>query len=101
ISTASRMPSLPDLPTVAESGFPGYESGTWTGLYVPARTPPDIVAKIARDSIQVIRRPDVREHMARAGLIPVGNTPEEFTALMKTEADKYAKLIRKLGISAD
>jgi tripartite-type tricarboxylate transporter receptor subunit TctC len=101
ITTRSRMPSVPDLPTVAESGYPGYEAGTWTGLFAPARTPPEIVAKIARDAAQVIRRPDVREHMARSGLLPVGNTPEEFTAVMKTESARYAKLIQRLGISAD
>ena len=101
VTTKQRMPALPDLPTIAESGFPAYEAATWTGLFAPARTPPDIVSKIARDAAQVIRRPDVREHMTRSGLIPVGNTPEEFTALMKTEAARYAALIRKLGISAD
>ena len=101
ITTKQRAESVPDLPTVAESGFPGYEAGTWTGLFAPAKTPPDIVAKIARDSIQVIRRPDVREHMIRSALIPVGNTPEEFTALMKTESARYAKLIQQLGIHAD
>jgi tripartite-type tricarboxylate transporter receptor subunit TctC len=101
VTTKQRMSSLPDLPTVAESGFPSYEAATWTGLFAPARTPPDIVAKIARDAAQVIRRPDVREHMTRAGLIPVGNTPEEFTALMKTEAARYAALIQKRGIRAD
>jgi tripartite-type tricarboxylate transporter receptor subunit TctC len=101
VTTRERLPNAPDLPTVAESGFPGYEAGTWTGFFAPARTPPEVVAKIARDSAQVIRRPDVREHMARSGLIPVGNTPEEFTALMKSEAAKYAKLIQQLGISAD
>ena len=95
------MGSVPDLPTVAESGFPNYEAGTWTGLFAPARTPPEIVAKIARDAAQVIRRPDVREHMARQGVVPVGNTPEELTALMKTESARYAKLIKQLGISAD
>jgi tripartite-type tricarboxylate transporter receptor subunit TctC len=101
VTTKQRMSSLPDLPTVAESGFPSYEAATWTGLFAPARTPPDIVAKIARDAAQVIRRQDVREHMTRAGLIPVGNTPEEFTALMKAEAARYAALIQKLGIRAD
>jgi tripartite-type tricarboxylate transporter receptor subunit TctC len=95
------MPSVPDLPTVAESGYPGYEAGTWTGLLAPARTPPEITAKIARDAAQVIRGPGVREHMARSGLIPVGNTREEFTAVMKTESARYAKLIQRLGISAD
>jgi tripartite-type tricarboxylate transporter receptor subunit TctC len=101
ITTRTRMPSVPDLPTVAESGFPDYEAGTWTGLFAPARTPPEIVAKIARDAAQVIRRPDGREHMGRSGVIPVGNTPEEFAAVMKTESARYAKLIQRLGITAD
>jgi tripartite-type tricarboxylate transporter receptor subunit TctC len=101
VSTKQRLPVLPNIPTIAESGFPAFEAGTWTGLFAPARTPPEIVAKIARDAAQVIRRSDVREHMQRAGLIPVGNTPQEFAAVMKVEAARYAELIHKLGIRAD
>ena len=101
ITTRQRVEAVPDLPTVAESGFPNYEAGTWTGLFAPAKTPPDVVAKIARDAAQVIRRPDVREHMTRAALIPVGSTPEEFTAMMKAESARYARLIQQLGIHAD
>lgn len=101
ITTRQRVASLPDLPTVAESGFPDYDAGTWTALFAPSRTPREIVAKIARDAAQVIRRPDVSEHMTRQGLVPVGNTPEEFAAIMKTESARYANLIWRLGIRAD
>ena len=101
ITTRQRVEAVPDLPTVAESGFPNYEAGTWTGLFAPAKTPPDVVAKIARDAAQVIKRADVREHMTRSALIPVGSTPEEFTAMMKAESARYARLIQQLGIHAD
>lgn len=101
ITTRERIAALRDLPTVAESGFPGFEAGTWTGFFAPAGTPREIVNRIARDVAQVVRRPDVREHMASQGLVAVGNTPEQFGEAMKAETARYAKLIRQLGIRAD
>ena len=101
VSSRQRLPVMPDLPTIAEAGVPGYEAGTWTGVFSRAGTPRDIQEKLTDKIISIVRRPEIQEGMINQGIIPVGNTPQEFAAYMKVEAASYAKVIRELGIRAD
>ena len=101
VSTAKRSPLLPELPTMAEAGVPGYESNTWFGLLGPAGTPREVVAQVSRDVAAVLKEPEVRTRFAAAGAEPVGSTPEAFAALLKSEGEKWAKLIRSAGIKVE
>ncbi len=101
ITTAQRSPSLPDLPTVAEQGFPGFDSAQWVGMLVPIATPKAIVAKLHAEVIRILALPDVRERLVAAGVEPVGNTPEAFAAQIRADAETYGKLAVELGIRLD
>lgn len=101
VSTQKRIPALPDVPTVAEAGVPGYEAGTWTGIFARAGTPRPIFAKLEQEIIKILRRPDVQETTKSQGLVPVANTSVEFAAYLKKEAAQYAKLIKDLGIRVE
>ena len=94
VSSKERLSLLPDLPTVAEAGVPGYQSSSWYGILAPAGTPADIVAKLNAALVKVIARPDVREALAREGADPVGNSPEAFGAFIKAEEERLGDLIR-------
>lgn len=99
VTGKERDPSLPDLPTVAESGVPGYEVGSWYGLLVPAGTPPAIVNKLNTVVVDIIRTPEVNDKLLSLGATPVGSTPEEFAAHIRSELDKWAEVIKKSGAS--
>jgi len=93
-----RNPQLPDVPTVAESGLPGFDVTSWYGIVVRAGTPPEIVRKIQGDIAEALRSEDVQGKLAGLGLEPVGNTPEAFDALIKTESRKWIDIVRKANI---
>ncbi len=101
VSSAKRTSLLPDLPTVAEAGVPGYASGSWTGVLAPAGTPKDIVAKLNKVLVDGLRTPQMREWFAGGGAEPVGNTPAEFTDFIRSETAKWAKVIKSAQIQAD
>jgi len=101
MSTARRSPAMPDLPTVAEQGLPGYESTQWVGLLVPRGTPAPITGKLHGEFVRILNAPDVRERLASAGAQPVGNTPAEFSAQIRRDADHYGKLAASLGLKLD
>jgi len=101
VSTASRLPTLPRLPTVAESGYPGYEAGNWHGLMVPARTPRQIIVTIREATVAVLNQPDVHRRLSDLGYTAIGDQPEEFTAFLKSDIAKWRNLIRQKGITAD
>lgn len=101
ISSAQRSPSMPDLPTVAEQGFPGYNSVQWVGMLVPKATPKAIVAKLHAEVTRILALPDVRERLVAAGVEPVGNTPEAFAAQIRADAETYGKLAAELRIQLD
>lgn len=101
ITSARRSQSLPDLPTVAEQGYPGYELAQWVGLLVPSGTPPRTVARLHREVTRILGLPDVRDRLLTAGAEPVGNTPEEFAAQIRADAEKYGKVARDLAIRLD
>ena len=98
ISAIKRSALAPDLPTMAESGFPGFEAVPWFGLMAPAATPKDVVEKLYGETVKTLTLPEVRKKFDELGLEPVGNTPAEFTAIIKKEMPEWAKVIKDAGI---
>jgi len=101
VTTAKRSTALPDVPTVIESGVPGYDISTWYGVWAPAGTPKDIVARISTEIAKAVRLPQVRERLAGLGAEPVGNTPDEFTAYCQSELGKWSKIVKDSGATVD
>jgi tripartite-type tricarboxylate transporter receptor subunit TctC len=101
VTTAKRSSLAPDLPTIAESGLPGFDINTWFGIFVPARTPKDIVERLHAEFTRALAMPDIREKITNLGAEAVGNTPEEFAAYIKAEGEKYARVIKASGAKAD
>jgi tripartite-type tricarboxylate transporter receptor subunit TctC len=101
ISSPKRTPLAPELPTMAESGVQGFEAETWFGLFAPAGTPRDIVARISADTAAALGSADVRERFAAAGAEPVGGTPEQLAARLRTDAEKWARLIASAKIRVE
>ncbi len=101
VTTAQRSPAVPELPTMAEAGVPGYEAAAWFGLVAPAGTPKDILDKLSAETAKILKLPDVREKLASQGAEAVGNSPEAFGAFIKAEIAKWAKVIRESGAKAE
>jgi tripartite-type tricarboxylate transporter receptor subunit TctC len=101
VTTARRSALAPELPTIAESGLPGFDINTWFGIFVPAGTPPEVVERLHAEFARALAAPDVRERMIALGAEPAGSKPEEFAAYIRAEADKYARVIRASGAKAD
>lgn len=97
VATAKRLPLLPELPTIAEAGVPGYEATQWYGVLVPAGTPKPVVAKLNAEMAKAIHGKDVREKLAADAAEPVGNSPEEFGAFIKKEIARWAPVVRASG----
>lgn len=101
VTSAQRSPAAPDIPTIAESGLPGFDAVSWFALFAPANTPKPIVDKWATEVRRVLKLPDVAKRLADNGLDPVGSTPEELAAYQKTEIAKWAKVVKESGAKAD
>jgi tripartite-type tricarboxylate transporter receptor subunit TctC len=101
VTSAARSPAIPDLPTIAEAGLPGYEFTSWQLVLAPAGTPQEIVARIHRGIVQTMKSPQVLERYAREGTIPMSTSPEEAGAFLKAEIARWTKIIRERGIKAD
>jgi tripartite-type tricarboxylate transporter receptor subunit TctC len=101
VTTKKRSSALPNVPTVAESGVPGFDVSTWYGIWAPAATPPAIVRRVSSDVAAVVRMPEVRARLAELGAEPVGNTPEEFAAYNRSELGKWAKIVKDSGAKVD
>lgn len=101
VTTAKRVPTLPDVPTVAESGLPGYEISTWYGVWAPANTPKDIVAKLSSEIAKLVKEPEMARRIMELGSIPVGSTPAEFEAYNRSEQVKFAKIVKQSGAKLD
>ena len=101
VTMDKRVAALPDVPTIAESGVPGYSMSTWYGAVIQVKTPRDIVVRLNQEMLKALALPDVRERMAGLGADVVGNTPEEAAALIKLEVDKFTKVANAARISAD
>jgi tripartite-type tricarboxylate transporter receptor subunit TctC len=98
---AKRFELLPDVPTIAEAGVPGYEINNWYGLFVPAGTPQEVIRRLNAEAIKALQKADVRTKLLGAGLEPSWNTPEQFVAYIRSENVKWAKIVRDSGASAD
>jgi tripartite-type tricarboxylate transporter receptor subunit TctC len=101
INSAKRVPQLPDTPTVAESGLPDYKYDSWFGVLAPAGTPKPILDKVSKDIAQVLAMPDVKEKLQVQGSIPAPNTPEQFDAIIKSDTERYGKVMRDAGVGTN
>ena len=101
ISTAARSPAVPDIPTVAESGLPGYDATGWYGMLAPAGTPQTAIARLHGETVKILTAPDFKERLAAEGAVAVGNTPAQFDKFIRDETAKWSKIIRDLKIKID
>jgi len=101
VTTASRSPLAPELPTIAESGLPGFDISTWFGLFVPAGTPVEVVEVLHDEFNRALSDPGIREKMLALGAEPAGSTPAQFAAYIRSESAKYARIIKASGAKAD
>jgi len=101
VTGAKRSPAMPDVPTVAESGLPGFEASNWFGLMAPAGTPPEIVTRLNAEAAKALQAPEVREKLAALGFEIQSSTPQEFATLLKSETEKWAKVIKASGARAE
>ncbi len=97
VTSARRAALMPQVPTIAEGGLKGYETGTWHGVLVPAATPRDIALQLSTEIVRILNMPEVREKLVAQGLDPVGDTPEQFGAYIRTEIAKWAKVVAASG----
>jgi tripartite-type tricarboxylate transporter receptor subunit TctC len=100
IGTRTRSPLFPEMPTIAESGVPGYEANNWNGVVAPAGTPRAVIERLHREIAAVLKEPVIAERMTAAGLEPIGDTPAQFSAYLLSEMDKWGRLVRTAGIKA-
>lgn len=101
VTSAKRPQGVPDIPTIAESGLPGYEAVQWYGVLAPAGTPGDIISRLSTEIVRALRTADVREQLVRGGAEPVANSPEEFAAFIRAETVKWAKVVKDAGIAQE
>ena len=101
VTSKTRSPQLPELPTAAESGLPGFENSGWFGLLAPAGTPPDIVAKVQRDTAAVLAQTEIRARLYVQGMTPVGNSSAAFAAAMDAESERWATVVKNRKLSTN
>jgi tripartite-type tricarboxylate transporter receptor subunit TctC len=101
VTGMARSPTLPDIPTMAEAGFPEVEGATWTAVVVPAGTPKEIIAKLHRIIADSLTQPDVKERLAAMAYVPIANSPEACTEFFKAEMAKWSKVIKDAGLHAE
>jgi tripartite-type tricarboxylate transporter receptor subunit TctC len=101
VTGATRSPQLPDVPTIAESGVPGYEAYVWMGLLAPKGTPQSIIERIHRDVTEALASAEVKSYMTNAGMEIVGSTPQEFGRFFRAERDQWGRVVRETGAKAD
>ncbi len=101
VTSAKRSPLVPEIPTIAESGLPGFEMVSWWGMAVQAGVPKEIVSKLNTEVVKIIQMPDVKETLARLGAIPTWSTPEQFAAHIQAETAKWGMVIREFGIKVE
>lgn len=98
VTSAERLPILPDVPTVIESGYPGLEIQHWRGIYVPAGTPKQIVSKLNAELVKILRMQDVRDRLTAGGFYPVSSSPQELETFSKSELERWAKVAHQAGL---
>jgi tripartite-type tricarboxylate transporter receptor subunit TctC len=99
VTTEKRLPDLPDVPTIAELGYPAYEISSWQGVFAPTGTPQDIVVKLNREIVALLKTPEVHARITKEGAIPIGSSPEEFSARFRDEVEKWAKVVQSAGLA--
>jgi tripartite-type tricarboxylate transporter receptor subunit TctC len=92
---------LPELPTIAESGLPGFETFTYFGVFAPAGTPREILQRLNAEIVKLLKTPEMREALARQGAEPVGSTPEQLAAVVKSESEKWGRVIKSAGVKIE
>lgn len=100
VSAKTRTPVAPEIPTLDESGVPGFDATAWFGLFVPAGTPPEIVNRLHAETVQALKDPKLRESFLKSGSEPVGSSPAQFSAFFRNEIDKWAKVVRSANLEA-
>jgi len=98
VTTATRVTTAPEIPTIAESGVPGYDTSSWFAFFVPAKTPPEIIAKMHADTVAALAEPQIRAKLDALGVIVVGSTPEQLGAHLKAEMERWAPVIKAANI---
>jgi len=101
VTSLKRSAAVPEIPTVAESGLPGYEATAWQGVLAPAGTPRDVIVKLNTEMVRIINQPDVRKHLGDQGYEPAGNSPEQFAEYIKSEIAKWTRVIKAAGLKAE
>ena len=99
VTTEKRLPDLPDVPTIAELGYPDYEISSWQGVFAPAGTPKDVVDRLNGEIVAMLGTPEVQARITREGAIPVGSSPEQWTERFRNEVAKWAKVVKSAGLS--
>ena len=100
MTSEKRFPLTPDLPTISESGLPGFETTAWQGLVAPAKTPPAVIKRLNAEAVYVLNQPAMRERLTQNGAVAVGSTPEELWAFARAQIEKWGKVIKAAGITA-
>ena len=101
VGSSQRSPALPDVPTVAESGYPGFEVSLWLGVFAPAGTPRPIIDRLHRELMAIVPTADFKQAMERNGADPISNNPEQFAKLVAEEASRYTKVVKTIGLKLD
>ena len=101
VTTPERAKRLPEVPTIAESGYPDYQTAGWYGFAVPKGTPPEVVTKLRDATVAATQSPDVQKSLDIEGAVVIGSTPEEFGAFMQSESQRWAELIATTGLTTD
>jgi len=101
VTSATRSAAVPDLPTVAESGFPEFEASSWFGLLGPAELPRDVVLKLRAEIVRALQIPEIRSKLVAQGADPAASTPEQFADYLRAETAKWAKVVKASGAKAD
>ena len=101
VTTTTRSPAAPEVPTMTEAGVPGFDISNWFGVFVPAGTPKDIIAKLNTEMVRALKQPDVKDKLSSQGADAVGNTPDELERFVRAETAKYSQLVKASGVRAD
>jgi tripartite-type tricarboxylate transporter receptor subunit TctC len=101
VTSEKRWPTLPEVPSIAESGYPGYRHMTWIGLLAPAGTPREVIVRLNAEVAKVLLIPDVRQRITAIGAEPVGKSPEQFEAMLRADYEVTAKLVAQIGLKVD
>lgn len=101
VTTAGRVPTAPEVPSIAEAGVPGYDTSSWFAFFVPAKTPPEIIRKMHADTVAALAEPPIKEKLEQLGVVVVGSTPEALGTHLKTEMEKWAPVIKAANIKVN